>query len=55
MLFGPVATPTGVWGLGVLEVADEATARAIVAVNPTVKSGLGFRMEPYPMLQAVVR
>ena len=55
LLFGPVAEPTAVWGLGVLEVADEAAAQAIVAADPTVKSGMGFRMEAYPMLQAVVR
>lgn len=55
VVFGPVVEGPAVWGLGVLEVDDEAAARAIVAADPTVKSGLGFRLEPFPMMQAVSR
>jgi uncharacterized protein YndB with AHSA1/START domain len=55
IVFGPVADPTGVWGLGVVEVPDEAALAALAAADPTVRSGLGFRLETLPMLQAVVR
>jgi uncharacterized protein YndB with AHSA1/START domain len=55
VVFGPVADPAGVWGLGVIGVKDEAEAETIRSQDPTVLSGLGFRLETYPMLQAVVR
>ena len=54
-VFGPVADPKGAWGLGVVKAADEAAVRAIEAGDPAIRSGLGFRYEILPMLQAVVR
>jgi uncharacterized protein YndB with AHSA1/START domain len=53
-VFGPVADPKGVWGLGVIGVKDAAEAETIRANDPTVLSGLGFRLETYPMLRATV-
>lgn len=53
--FGPVAEPTGVWGLALAEVADEAEVEAIRSGDPTIKSGLGFRFEAYPLLRATYR
>jgi uncharacterized protein YndB with AHSA1/START domain len=51
--FGPVADPSGGWGLGILEVRDEAELHAIQAADPAIQSGRGFRYESLPMLQIV--
>lgn len=53
VVFGPVADPAGVWGLGLLRVKDEAELAALTSNDPTVKSGLGFRYETFPMLNAI--
>jgi uncharacterized protein YciI len=55
VVFGPVAEPTGVWGLGVIRVGSPEEAQALTANDPTVRSGLGFRLEAHPMLNAVTR
>jgi len=55
IVMGPVMDPAGPWGLGVFESASEDEVRSILARDPTVLSGLGFRWEIYPMAQAVVR
>ena len=46
--FGPVLDPKGVWGVAIIEVADEAEARRLATDDPTTKAGLG-RIEVYPM------
>lgn len=53
VVFGPVGDPRGPWGLGVIRVADEATAQAFAANDPAVLSALGLRYEILPMIQAV--
>ena len=55
VLFGPVGDPKGAWGLGVLECADEAAARAVTDNDPTVKSGQGFSYDVHPILSANLR
>lgn len=55
IVMGPVLDPLGSWGLVVVETGSEEEARSIIAKDPTVRSGLGFRWEIYPMLQALVR
>lgn len=52
--FGPVFDPSGVWGLGILEAADEAEARAITASDPAVLAGVG-RYEIAPMRLSITR
>jgi uncharacterized protein YndB with AHSA1/START domain len=51
--FGPVADPSGGWGLGILEVRDEAELHALQATDPAIQSDRGFRYESLPMLQIV--
>jgi len=51
--FGPVADPSGGWGLGILEVRDEAELDAFQAADPAIQSGRGFRYESLPMLRLV--
>jgi len=55
IVMGPVQDPAGPWGLAVVEAGSEEEVRSIVDRDPTILSGLGFRWEIYPMLQAVVR
>ena len=54
LLYGPVMVPGGAFGLGVLEVEDEAAARRFGEGDPSVKAGLN-RFEIYPMHVAAAR
>jgi len=54
VVFGPVADPAGVWGLGVVKAADEAAALAITDADPIISSGLGLHYEVVPMMSAIV-
>ena len=47
--FGLVADPAGAYGIGVVEVAGDAEARSLTDGDPTIRSGLGFTFEIYPM------
>ena len=40
LVYGPVADPEGVWGMGVLRVADRAEVLEIGERDPSVASGL---------------
>jgi uncharacterized protein len=40
LVYGPVADPEGVWGMGVLRVADRAEVLEIGERDPSVSSGL---------------
>lgn len=55
IIMGPVLDPQGAWGLAVVEAGSEDEVRSIIAQDPTILSGFGFRWEVYPMAQAVVR
>jgi uncharacterized protein len=48
LLYGPVMAPGGAFGVGILEVADEAEARQFAENDPSVLAGLN-RWEVYPM------
>jgi len=52
---GPVADPRGVYGLGILEVSDQAEAERLIAGDPALKADVGFSSELHPMLSAQVR
>jgi uncharacterized protein YciI len=54
VVFGPVADPAGVWGLGVLEAPDLGAAQALVAADPAITSGL-MTAGLYPMLGGKAR
>jgi len=55
IVMGPVLDPEGPWGVAVVEARSEDEVRSIIAKDPTILSGLGFRYEIFPMLRAVVR
>jgi uncharacterized protein len=46
--FGPVLDPKGVWGVAIIDVADEAEVRKLVMEDPVTKANLG-KIEIYPM------
>ncbi len=54
VVFGPVADPQGVWGLGILEVEDEATVQSLTSNDPVMRSAIGASYEILPMPRAVV-
>ncbi len=54
LLYGPVTSPEGAFGVGILEVADEAEARQFGENDPSVRGGLN-RFEFYPMRVAAAR
>ena len=54
LLYGPVMAPDGAFGIGVLEVAGEADARAFGENDPSVRGGLN-RFEIYPMFVSGAR
>ena len=54
IVFGPVADPQGVWGLGILEVEDEAIVQSLTSNDPVVMSGIGAKYEILPMPRAVI-
>jgi uncharacterized protein YndB with AHSA1/START domain len=53
IVFGPVADPAGPWGLGVLRAADRGAADALLADDPAITSGRGFRYEVLPLMSAM--
>jgi len=50
---GPVADPAGIWGLALVEVADEAAAAGLVAKDPVIRAGLGFSCRVMPILSLI--
>ena len=55
VIFGPVADPSGAYGLTILEVPDEATAKELTAKDPVMKPGAGFSYEVVLMPHAFPR
>ncbi len=53
--FGPVADPSGAWGLGLLQLPDEAAVKAYEAKDPAIKADVGFRYEVMAMPTLVTR
>lgn len=55
IVLGPVGDPTGPYGLGVVRSADAAANAAILAQDPAIKSGMGFRYETAQMMATRTR
>ncbi|MDV3293742.1 MAG: hypothetical protein LYZ70_05680 [Nitrososphaerales archaeon] len=55
VVFGPVADPKGVWGIGVIEAKDETELRKLHESDPVIKERLGHRYEIYPMPKVIMR
>lgn len=54
LVYGPVMSPQSAFGMGILEVADEAEARNFGENDPSVSGGLN-RFEYHPMRVANAR
>lgn len=54
LVFGPVADPNGGYGVGIIRVADQEELADLQRKDPTIRSGLGFKYETFPM-PAVMR
>jgi uncharacterized protein len=55
VVYGPVMDPTSAYGIAVLEVEDEDSARAIGNNDPAIKSGAGFSFQVHAMPDSQVR
>jgi uncharacterized protein YciI len=55
VVVGPVAEPSGFWGLGVLETESREAAERLAAQDPAITSGTMERFEIHPIPQAIVR
>ena len=53
--FGPVADPSGGYGIGIVELDGDADVSDLEKNDPTVQSGLGFRYEILGMPRAILR
>jgi uncharacterized protein YciI len=54
LIYGPVMAPEGAFGMGIMEVADEAEARQLCENDPSVLTGMN-RFAIYPMRVAAAR
>lgn len=54
VVFGPVADPAAPFGVGIVEVDDEAEMRALTEADPAIRSGRGLRWEVAEMPRGVV-
>ncbi len=54
IVFGPVADPKGVWGVGILKVENEAEVQSLTANDPVMRAAMGATYEILPMLSAVI-
>lgn len=53
VVFGPVADPSGGFGLGVVRAENLDAVKAFEASDPAILANAGFRYEIFPMLRAV--
>ncbi len=54
-VFGLVADPKGAFGMGVLTLEDDSDPQTLTTEDPTIKAGVGFKYEIYPMPRAVTQ
>jgi hypothetical protein len=52
--FGLVADPSGPFGVGILQVSDEAAARTFTGEDPVIRAASGFSYDILPMPFGVV-
>src|SRR2546423_6817260 len=54
LAFGPVSADGGAYGIGIVQFEDDAGARSFADNDPTIKAGVGFRMEISIMPRGVI-
>jgi hypothetical protein len=55
IVFGPVADPNGVWGLGVIRARDEDHMREVTSGDPVIRACIGCSYDILPMVRAIVK
>jgi hypothetical protein len=55
VVFGLVADPAGPWGVGVIEVADEAEVKALTGNDPVITANIGLTYEILAMPRVMAR
>jgi hypothetical protein len=51
---GLVADPVGAFGIGIVEVENEAAARALTDTDPAIEANIGMRYRIHPMPRGVM-
>ncbi|GAA3091983.1 hypothetical protein GCM10010520_42490 [Rhizobium viscosum] len=52
---GPVLEAGGSFGIAIVEVTDQAAAKALADADPIITSGFGFRFDVSPMPSIILR
>jgi hypothetical protein len=52
--FDLVADPAGAYGIGIVEVDDDAAVRTLTDNDPAIRSGQGFSVQVCPMPRGIV-
>jgi uncharacterized protein YciI len=52
-VFGPVADPEGGYGIAIAGADGESEIRELIAGDPVISDGTGFRYDVYPMPGAI--
>ncbi len=55
VLFGPVADSAGLWGCAIVEAGDEGEVQTLLAEDPVIRAGAGFRYDVFPMPSVTLR
>lgn len=55
VVFGPVADPTGNFGVAILELPDDMIPTILTEADPVIVANAGFRFEVRPMPNAIHR
>lgn len=55
VVVGPVFEGEGAFGIAIVEVADQAAARALADTDPIITSDFGFRFDVLPMPSVILR
>jgi uncharacterized protein YciI len=54
IVYGPVADPSGTWGVAIIAVERDEDATAIKAADPAILGQIGLRYDIFPMAQALI-
>ena len=54
LAFGPVADPKGTFGIGILQLPDDADPAALAKNDPAIQAQAGFSFEIHPMPRLIV-
>jgi uncharacterized protein len=49
LVIGPVADPSGAFGMGVLRLTEPAELETLMKNDPAILANIGFKNEAYPM------